>query len=205
MRWVWCQIQSWNVEAGLGRWNKGDIDSGAPTAGHKGWQRANWLCRKEGRERVLWNNGKRGKQSGKKVQRAEIPSCKQQTPGLCTIIFPLSMFRCIHAVVMSRKEVVLAERKPWRDGEKAVSVMKSIRPRSLRESRFDDTTVYSTWRLLAEGWEWRGGKGVMAEAARGTLVQVSSPPEKNKKKQITKIWKRKANQRNQWQREKLYT
>lgn len=184
MRRAWCQIQSWNVEAGRGRWDKGGFDSEAPTAGHGGWQRASWLCRKEEREREMWDNdGKREEnREGRKVQRAEIPSCKQQTPGLCTIIFPLLMFRCIHAAVMSRNEVVLAERKPWRDGEKAVSVMKSIRPRSLRESRFDDASVYSTWRLLAEGWEWRGGEGMRVEAAGGTLsevVQVSAPSKKN--------------------------
>lgn len=71
-------------------------------------------CAGKKRERKMWDNdGKREENGeGRKVQRAEIPSCKQQTPGLCTIIFPLLMFRCIHAAVMSRKEVVLAERKP---------------------------------------------------------------------------------------------
>lgn len=58
MRRAWCQIQSWNVEAGRGRWDKGGIDSGAPTAGRGRWQRASWLWQKG--ESEMWNNGKRG-------------------------------------------------------------------------------------------------------------------------------------------------
>lgn len=41
--------------------------------------------------------------------------------------------------------------KAMKRQRRAVSVMESIRPRSLQERRFDDATVYSTWRLLPEG------------------------------------------------------
>lgn len=65
-------------------------------------------------------------------------------------------------------------------------MMGSAGPRSPRERRFDDATVCSTRRLLAEGWEWMGGEGRMAQAAGGTLSQVARvttpfPPPTTKK------------------------
>lgn len=116
-----ASLQSWNVEAGTGDGGtRAALTAEHPQRVREGGRGPADCCRKKEREKDVgqwWK--KRRKQRGRAVQRAEIPSCKQQTLGLCTIIFPLLMFRCIHAAAASGKEAALAERKPRGDGEKS--------------------------------------------------------------------------------------
>lgn len=80
-------------------------------------------------------------------------------------------------------------KKPYREeeeAEEAISIMKSIRPRGLRNSHFNDATVCSAW-----GWGCRRGnekKGVLMTQAAGSIYShaVKAKPKNNRKDKESK-------------------